>query len=362
MTFSFLPPPGVASDQSELPDLPAWAAPLADGDCGPNLEYDNSYLEVFQAAQGRPETQFDAGTPPDWGAVETGASALLERSRDLRLVVLWTQARLNLYGFSALAAGFAALGALLRSAWPNVNPPLDDGDPYPRLNVIESMGQGGTFLPSLRQCVVLKSPRLGELRLKDFEALAGHGDASASPVAREQLDQFFAAERTSADALRLILNNTRLALHQLLEELAHQVEATELPQLNEVKALLAHLHACLPAPAESTQMEQTLADLPHSILSGVDAVRSSQSAGVSLSSSSQIVIHSRAQALAAIEAVCTYLSQAEPSNPAQLLLRRAKGLIDKNFLQLVKELAPEALAEVSKIMGVNPEFIEQDEA
>ena len=362
MTFSFLPPPTVTSSQGVQLDLPPWAAPLAAGDCGPNLEYDNSYLEVFQAAQGRPETQFDAGTPPDWSAVETGAAALLERSRDLRLVVLWTQARLNLHGFSALAAGLAALEALLRSAWPSVNPPLDDGDPYARLNVIESMGQGGTFLPSLRQCVVLKSARLGELRLKDFEALAGHGDASSSPVAREQLEQFFAVERACADALRHTLNNTRQALHELFEVLAQQVEATELPQLSEVKALLTHLNACLPAPAETTPMEQTPTDLPPSMLSGVDAVRSNQSAGVPSSSASHTAITSRAQAIAAIEAVCAYLSQAEPSNPAQLLLARAKGLIDKNFLQLVKELAPEALAEVSKIMGVNPEFIEQDEA
>lgn len=362
MTFSFLPSPRAAAGSVSCSDLPLWATPLAAGDCGPNLEYDNSYLEVFQAAQGRPETQFDAGTPPDWSAVETRAAALLERSRDLRLVVLWTQARLNLHGFSALTTGLAALGSLLRSAWPSVNPPLDENDPYARLNVIESLGQGGTFLPSLRQCVVLKNPRLGELRLKDFEALAGHGDASAAPVAKEQLEQFFIAERASADALRNALNHACAALDELFDVLGQHVQATEVPQLSEVKALLAHVHVCLPAQAEPTPMEQTPVDLPHNILSGVDALRSSQSAGVQSSSALPPAIASRAQAIAAIDAVCVYLSQAEPSNPAQLLLKRAKGLIDKNFLQLVKELAPEALAEVSKIMGVNPEFIEQDEA
>ncbi len=362
MTFSFLPPPRVACASLECIDLPVWAAPLPTGDCGPNLEYDNSYLEVFQAAQGRPETQFDAGTPPDWSAVETGASTLLERSRDLRLVVLWTQARLNLHGFSALASGFAALAALLRSAWPSVNPPLDDGDPYARLNVIESLGQGGTFFLSLRQCVVLRNPRLGELRLKDFEALAGHGDASALPVAREQLEQFFIAEQASADTLRNALNHARLALNELFDVLKQRVEAADLPELSEVKALLAHVHACLPVKTDMTSMEQTPADLPLNNLSGVEAIRSNQPVGVQSSFAPGLAIASRAQAVAAIEAVCVYLSHAEPSNPAQLLLKRAKGLLDKNFLQLVKELAPEALAEVSKIMGVNPDFIEQDEA
>lgn len=73
-------------------------------------------------------------------------------------------------------------------------------------------------------------------------------------------------------------------------------------------------------------------------------------------------IQSREQALAAIDQVCIYLERAEPTNPAQLLLKRARRLIDKNFMQLMKDLAPEALAEVAKIMGVNPDSLEQEDA
>ena len=36
--------------------------------------------------------------------------------------------------------------------------------------------------------------------------------------------------------------------------------------------------------------------------------------------------------------ICAYLERSEPTNPAQLLLRRAERLIDKSFLQLVRDL------------------------
>ena len=68
-------------------------------------------------------------------------------------------------------------------------------------------------------------------------------------------------------------------------------------------------------------------------------------------------VDSRQDAVRAIELVCVYLERNEPTNPAQLLLRRAARVIDKNFLQLVDELAPDAVKDVARIMGVDPRSI-----
>ena len=70
-------------------------------------------------------------------------------------------------------------------------------------------------------------------------------------------------------------------------------------------------------------------------------------------------VDSRAEAIRAIELVCTYLERSEPSNPAQLLLRRAIRMIDKNFLELVRDLAPDAIPEIARIMGVDPSDIRE---
>ena len=46
----------------------------------------------------------EAAVPPDWRTVRSQAEALLERSRDLRVAILWLRAMLNLEGFVALAS------------------------------------------------------------------------------------------------------------------------------------------------------------------------------------------------------------------------------------------------------------------
>ena len=71
-------------------------------------------------------------------------------------------------------------------------------------------------------------------------------------------------------------------------------------------------------------------------------------------------IESRKDAVRAIELVCAYLERSEPTNPAQLFLRRAGRIIEMNFLQLVDELAPDALKDVSRIMGVDPSTINKE--
>src|SRR5204863_304436 len=64
----------------------------------------------------------------------------------------------------------------------------------------------------------------------------------------------------------------------------------------------------------------------------------------------------------ALDMVCAYLERAEPTNPAPLLLRRARRLISHNFLQLMKELAPDALDQVARVMGVDPSTVQIDDA
>jgi type VI secretion system protein ImpA len=56
--------------------------------------------------------------------------------------------------------------------------------------------------------------------------------------------------------------------------------------------------------------------------------------------------------------VCAYLERAEPTNPAQLFLRRGQQLIGQNFLQLIKALAPDALSGVAGMVGVDPSSLD----
>ncbi|HEX4842609.1 MAG TPA: type VI secretion system ImpA family N-terminal domain-containing protein [Limnobacter sp.] len=334
-----------------------WAQPFADGTCGPNLEYDNAFLELQKAAAGKPESQFEPATPPDWNAVESGAEALLAKSLDLRLLLLWAESQINLRGFQSLPKGLLGLVSLIQNAWPVLNPPLDEGDPYARLNVIESLGHGGSFFQSLRNALLFKDARVGELRAKDFEILFGNVAGAVPSVSREQVEQYLKASTEQAARLREVVEQSQFLLNRLEEALHALVGAEQAPQLTEIKSLLRCLQASLPEPP----LEQTVSLSPPSGLGDLPAV-ALQATAVSVGFDPKAVhVGSRAQALAAIDAVCAYLEHAEPSNPAQLMLKRARRLIDKNFMQLLKDLAPDALSGVAKIMGVKPDSFEPDD-
>ena len=85
-------------------NLDAWLEPLEGEACGDDLEYDPAFLELDQAAAGKPETQFAPAEAPQWPQVREFAEGLLGRTRDLRVGLLWGRAALNLDGLEALPA------------------------------------------------------------------------------------------------------------------------------------------------------------------------------------------------------------------------------------------------------------------
>ncbi|HEX5175868.1 MAG TPA: hypothetical protein VFV83_02510, partial [Chthoniobacteraceae bacterium] len=65
-------------------------------------------------------------------------------------------------------------------------------------------------------------------------------------------------------------------------------------------------------------------------------------------------IQSRQDVIRMLDKLCDYYSRAEPSSPVPLLLRRAQRLAEMNFLEIIGDLSPEALAPVQNVTGVKP--------
>jgi type VI secretion system protein ImpA len=49
--------------------------------------------------------------------------------------------------------------------------------------------------------------------------------------------------------------------------------------------------------------------------------------------------------------VCEFLARNEPTNPAPLLIRRAQRIMTMPFLDIIRELAPDATGQVETITG-----------
>ena len=338
-----------AASQSSASSLAVdrWLSPLDDGGaCGPDLEYDPESLEIAEAA-GKPESQFGPAEPPSWMRVKELAESLLERTRDLRLAMWWGRASLNRDGFGALPAVLALLHGLLDRFWDDLHPrpDPDETDALARLSVIGSFDKLDGLLGDIRNSRLSDDPRLNGLRVRDVEVASGKLNARAgeAPLTQGQVAGILSGAPEVASTLRAQTSAALASLNQLASLMAQRFSTDLVVDLTKVRSMLTSVASVLPAAAEGSEMigsdEAPAAATPVRTGGGVHSV------------------DSRQDAVRAIELVCVYLERNEPTNPAQLLLRRAARVIDKNFLQLVDELAPDAVKDVARIMGVDPRSI-----
>ena len=346
------------------PRIQSWLSPLDEDTTGPDLEYDPTYLELEQAANGRPETQFGPAEPPSWLQARELSESLLERTRDLRVAMLWTRAAVNLEGLEGLAPGLALLHGLMDNFWETVHPrpDPDDGDTFARISTLGNLDSMEGLLGDVRQSQLIVDRRMGGLRVRDaeiaLERLAPREDESSFSPAQitgqigdlpDVAVRLGSALAGSSDALK--------ALQSLMNDRFGTDAAVDLKAL---RGMVSAVQSLLPdagaaTPADGGDENSSDDDSGASGASGMPAAPSAGGRRGGVQS-----IESRQDAVRAINLICAYLERHEPTNPAQLLLRRAERLIEKNFLQLVRDLAPDALNEVARILGVDPDTVRGD--
>jgi type VI secretion system protein ImpA len=346
---------GAAFVERALAPLPDESAP-----CGPDLEYDPAFLELNQAAAGKPETQWAAAEPPDWRTVRSAAEGLFERTRDLRVAVLWLRSMVNLEGFAALPAGLHLLLGLLEGFWDTLHPlpDPDDGDAYARMNALALLREPEGLIGDLRQAVLFHQRGLGDLRLRTVEVALGTLPARSdeTAVSRGQLEAMLAAALAEEPQFRQQVDAALQRVKALISFLNDRVGIENAVDLKPLYSQINALAGVLPTPAEAPAAGDAAGGEGDGAGEPGAAVAARPRKGLSGS------VDSREDALRAIDMVCEYLERTEPTNPAQLLLRRARRLVNRNFLQLMKELAPDALNEVARVMGVDPDSIQLDDA
>lgn len=342
-----------------------WLEPLGDPACGEDLEWDNDFLEMTQAAAGKPGTQFSDdkdAVPPDWRSVHRLAESLFERTRDVRVAIYWARAQLNLEGATTLPDSLRLIHGLLERYWDDVHPRPDDGDAYARINALNDMASAGGLYGDLRQATIFASRSVGELHGREVEIALGMLDArdGEAPFTTAHLEQMLSAAVEENAALREFPQRAVDELEKITGLMNERVGYAAAPDLGTLTRLLSGLAGLMPAAASSSSGESSYdegsgdsgdtspesGDTP-----AVSAAPRRAARGAGLAGS----VDSREDALRAIDMVCTYLDRTEPTNPAQFFLRRARKLVDKNFLELVRELAPESLDQVARVMGVSAE-------
>ncbi|MDO9072284.1 MAG: type VI secretion system ImpA family N-terminal domain-containing protein [Rubrivivax sp.] len=327
----------------------SWLAPLDDTEapCGPDLEYDNDFLALTQSVAGKPESQFGPAEPPEWRKAAEIAEGLLDRSRDLRVAIEWTRSQLHLNGFGALALGLELLNGMVDAHWDHLHPmpDPDDGDAYGRVNAFAVLAAPAGLLGDLRESVVVEDRAVGVLQVRDIEAALGLAPVlpGRTEYGKGQVAQIFGSALERAPEMRAACTEAVDQLRTLMAKVGDKL-GSDAPDLKPLFGLVKSVAGLLPDESGAMGDGDT----------GVDA---SQAGGGSRGPGLSGRVNTRDEAMRAIDLVIEFLERTEPTNPAPLFLRRARQLVSHNFLQLMKALAPESLAGVARVVGVDPDSV-----
>lgn len=340
-------------------DIDSLVQELADSPCGPNLEYDPVFLELDQAVLGKPEVQYGntitPAVPPEWKVVKKLALELLTRSRDLRVALPLTRALLALHGTSGFADGIRLVERMLDERWDNVHPQLDpddDNDPMLRINSLATLADASGVIRELKETPFLQLPGLGPLSIRLLDMAIGElalpaGQphitvatitAAAADVDPQRLQESLdAAGRAYASAANIEV---------LLVRHVGSAQALNLDLLTRnLKRMRDFLASLAPAQAEAPAMEpDAQGDAATPAVAG--ALKPNTLVGE---------INSRADVVKMLDKMLAYYDKHEPSSPVPMLLQRAKRLAPKSFFDIMKDLAPDSVTQLSVIRGPQEE-------
>jgi type VI secretion system protein ImpA len=348
-----------------LPDLSDEAP------AGENLELDVEFGALERAAQGRPETQYgdtiNPATPPDWGETEAIALRLLERTRDLRVMTHLAVARLHLTGLAGYAEMLAQIRYQLENRWQQVHPqldPEDNNDTTLRSNALFRLQDPANVLRALRDLPLATSQKTGPISWRDVAVFNGQLEPEAG---RDKPTEAFIRggfQETDQERLKTLRDATDQAVREAAAISAvfeMQAGAGTGPDFTGLAKLLGEIRNILQRfevvavelPPEAAE-ELPEPEPPTATVGASPAVRPATSRGP-IDVRSITAVSTRDNALYCLQLASAYFRSHEPSSPIPMLIDRAQRLATMEFLDIVRDLAPDGLAQARIVAGPSTE-------
>ena len=315
----------------------------AEQPCGENLE-DTPLLASFDEFR-----LFGQSLPldpvPDWGQVKARSEEALARSKDLRLLAHLASALLRTDGVVAFAATLPVAASWLETYWADTFPLVGD-DILFRRNALNCFSDPVAIVDGLRRAPILSSRQYGTFSLRDLEILSGQlqpREGEPAPDGARAKAAFGALPIEELQALHQAVADTAAAIKRIESKMQDDAGVEGAPDLSLLTVNVAKIRKYLAtelsargsgagAPGEADAPAGTTA-----APAGVVAVGA---------------IRTREDAVRALDAVSEYFRRNEPSSPIPLLVDRAKRLVSKDFLEVLAEVAPEALAQARAAGGL----------
>lgn len=323
--------------------------------CGENLEADAEFGALERAATAIPERVAGEVTipaqEPDWANVEARARRLFERTKDLRVGLMLARSLLKTHGLPGYRDGLTIVERLISGSWDHVHPQLDPDDaldPTMRLNILSAICDGEGLLKDLRTAPLAVSRGFGVvsyrdvmLATKELKPVAAETPKEMSTIRAAFMDCDASALQANASAARELLAVVR-TIDEVLRVKVGEDRATD---FTPVIKLLTPLSAFL----EDRKTERGLADAPAATAAPVSP--SSPALAGTAPAAPIGEIAGREDVVRLLERICTWYRTHEPSSPVPILLERAKRLVSRDFFDILKDIAPDAVAQAEALRG-----------
>jgi type VI secretion system protein ImpA len=332
--------------------------PVADDKpCGEDFTYHPSFQNLETLSRGKPETQFSQAEDPDWKEVRDAALDVLGQSKHLTAGVILTVSLVKIGGLEGLRDGIAAVRGITEKYWNDVYPKLDpddNNDPTERLNILNNLSSAGEpykFTSHLKQIVMCESPAMGRITLGQIIAAR---DKTAKPEGGSDPDMnqiqaaFRDAGSDAAKATLSLVTETMGHAQGLEGFLDSTIGAGRGVNFESLDKLLDEMkRAVEPFAADGEGATESPAGDGSAATGRAPSARSAARGGPGVSGT----IQSRADVIKALDLICDYYRENEPSSPVPLIIQRAQRLVDKDFMTIMSDLTPDALSQLQVITG-----------
>ena len=308
--------------------------------CGDNLE-DTELLASFDTyrlfGQSRPVDVAGDGAPPppDWGGMRTKSADALQKSKDLRLLAHLGAALLRTDGLPAFTATLNVASLWLESYWKQVYPLVDE-DAIVRRSALNNFADPMAVIDRLRRTPLVNSRQHGKFSLRDIDIATHQLQPTANDTAVDENQINAAFDTMPLEELTLLHDSVAMAVAALrkIETAMRDAAGSEsTPTFDGLSTQFAKMNLLL-----RTRLAARTGSAEGAAGDGA-AAGDGSGQGSSISG----VVKSRQDAIRALDAITAFYRQAEPSSPIPLLLERAKRLVSKDFLEVLADIAPDAL-------------------
>ncbi len=278
----------------------------------------------------------------------------LKQSRDLRLLVVLAQFSLLNGQLHQFANSIRIIRRLVENHWDDVQPQDADFDHMERMGAFEALNNRPTVFLPLEAAPLLKTRRSGPISYRAIQIAAGTATARQDEhsMSLGAIEAALTSGELEQDAIDEVLSDlsdlpeefdaiARICAEKLKESGAKSAP----PDYEKLTALLREMN---------TELNLRLGRLtPEDVEEASDDAQVQAGPGADQGTASPLDIRNAAQAKLILDAVEDYFASREPSHPALFLVREARGLVGKSYLDALKILMPRRFDDVALLLGTS---------